>query len=283
MAHSLLRLTESVYNTPHCITPSSLSVILDYLENRNTGAEMVRYDSPPSTPKTQNSYPGGFGVLNVDGSLTYRPVMGACGEVNGTSYQSLIQETEAMAEAGVKTIVMEVTSGGGQAAHCFETANEIRAICDEHGIKLIGYADEMAASAAYALITVCDVVIANPSASIGSVGAVVALLDDSKAMDRAGLKRIFITSGESKVPFDADGSFKQSFLDDIQSRVDELNAEFTAHVSKYTGLDTETIRSFEAKVFTAKEALKLGLINSVMTNKEFAQYVAQAIKEPNEA
>jgi ClpP class serine protease len=283
MAHSLLRLTESVYNVPHCITPSSLTVVLDYLENRNNGAELARYDDKPKQPAQAQTYPGGFGVLSVDGSLTYKPVMGACGELNGTSYQSLINQTEAMAAAGVKTIVMEVASGGGQAAHCFETANEIRAICDENGINLIGYADEMAASAAYALISVCDVVIANPSAQVGSIGCVVALLDDSKAMDRAGLKRIFITSGESKVPFDADGSFKKSFLEDIQARVDMLNEDFTSHVSQYTGLDAKTIRSFEAKVFTAQEALKLGLINSVMTNKEFAQYVAQAIKEPNEA
>jgi len=35
-AHSLIRLQESVYNTPHLITPDSLAPILDYLALRNS-------------------------------------------------------------------------------------------------------------------------------------------------------------------------------------------------------------------------------------------------------
>lgn len=285
MSHSLLRLSSRVYNTPHLITRESLSVILDYLDSRNSLE--FRLDASTETPAgavnivAETPAPD-VGLLRVDGSLTYKPVMTMCGEA-GTSYQSLVRQTEDLIAAGVKTIVMEVSSGGGEASHVFETANEIRTLCDDNNIKLIGYADTMAASAAYALISVCDVVIANPSAQVGSIGCVVALLDTSVAMEKAGLKRIFVTSGESKVPFDDKGAFKKSFLDDIQTRVDELNEDFTAHVSQYTGLAPKTITGFEAKVFSAKESVELGLISAVMTNKEFAQYVAQSTKESNEA
>lgn len=284
--HSLFRLSSRVHNTPHLITPDALTVILDYLEDRNSPefrlgvSERVLADA--STEDDVPNYSNGVGVLLVDGSLTYKPVMTMCGEV-GTSYQTLVQRTEQFISAGARTIVMEVSSGGGEASHVFEAANEIRALCDDNNVRLIGYADTMAASAAYALISVCDVVVANPSAQVGSIGCVVALLDTSAAMDKAGLKRIFITSGESKVPFADDGTFKKSFLNDIQARVDALNDEFTAHVSRYTGLDDKTIKGLEAKVFDAKTAQSIGLINSVMTTKEFAQYVAHVTKEPNEA
>lgn len=282
--HSLLRLSSRVYNTPHLITRESLSVILDYLDSRNSlEFRMDSTESPMSGPSLEAEQPAPtVGLLRVDGSLTYKPVMTMCGEA-GTSYQSLVAQTEQLIAQGVKTIVMEVSSGGGEASHVFETANDIRSLCDDNNIKLIGYADTMAASAAYALISVCDVVIANPSAQVGSIGCVVALLDTSVAMEKAGLKRIFVTSGESKVPFDDKGAFKQSFLDDIQARVDELNDEFTAHVSKYTGLSPKTITGFEAKVFSAQESVKLGLVNKVMTTKEFAQFVEQLSKETNEA
>lgn len=274
--HALLRLSASVYNTPHLITADSFAVILDYLDARNEAGISLKYDAPE--PKTQpKPYTESLGVLQVDGSLTYKPVMTMCGAA-GTSYQSLVDQVEEMAEAGVKTIVMQVSSGGGEAGHCFETAEAIRAICDEAGIQLIGYADTVAASAAYALIAVCDEVIANPSAVLGSIGCVVALLDQSKALEQAGLKRIFVTSGESKVPFAEDGSFKQEFLDEIQEDVNRLNADFTAHVSKYTGLDAKTIIGFQAKVFNAKEAVKLGLANKVMTNKQFTSYVVKLHK-----
>lgn len=273
--HSLFRLASKVYNTPHLITPDSLSVVLEYFERRNSSEfRLDSYDAPyTESDSEEKPYANGLGVLRVDGSLTYKPVMTMCGEV-GTSYQSLVNQVEEMAEAGVKTIVMEVTSGGGEASHVFQTCEDIRAICDANGIELIGYADTVAASAAYALISICDVVVANPSASLGSIGCVVALLDTSKAMEQAGLKRIFVTSGKSKVPFAEDGSFKESFLEELQSDVDRLNAEFSEHVSKYTGLSVETIVGMEAKVFNAKEAMKLGLCNAVMTNKEFTRFVA---------
>lgn len=279
MAHELLRLTQSIWNQPHLITPQAFNVILDYLDTRNTvGVQMAGKNDYGDAPVArEKSYANGMGVLRIDGSLTYRPVMTMCGEA-GTSYQSLVAQVEEMAEAGVRTIVMEVTSGGGEAGHCFQTAEDIRAICDEHDIKLIGYADTLAASAAYGLICVCDEVIANPSADVGSIGCVVALMDTSKAMAQAGLRRIFITSGESKVPFAEDGSFKQEFLDDIQESVDKLNAQFAAHVSKYTGLPVDAIMGLEAKCFDADVALSHGLVNRLMTNKQFIAYVADVHK-----
>lgn len=274
MKHGLPRLRAKVLNTPHLITADAFSVILDYLDARNQ-ADFVRLDWDNEGPaaEAENFYQDGFGVLRVDGSLTYRPVMTACGEV-GTSYSQLVSQVEEMASAGVRTIVMEVTSGGGEASHCFQSAEEIRNICDDKNIRLIGYADTSACSAAYALISVCDEVIANPDAGLGSIGCVIALTDTSKAYEQAGLKRIFITSGANKVPFAEDGSFKKEFLEELQDDVNRLNNQFAEHVSRYTGLDTEFIKGLEAGVFDAAKAVELGLATAVMTNKEFATYVA---------
>lgn len=271
-AHSLHRLLGGLYNTPHLVTQESFDVILDYLVTRNT--DTFKF----SATDEDYSRPVGYhnkrvGVLEVSGSLSYKPVMTMCGEA-GTSYQSLIAQVEEMADAGVKTIIMEVSSGGGEASHAFETANDIRAIADANGIELIGYADTLACSAAYALMVICDEVVANPSSTVANIGCVVCLMDSSKAMEQAGLKRIFITSGEHKVPFSTDGSFKQEFLDEIQADVNRLNTEFASHVSTYTGLSVETIMGFQAKAFNADEALSLGLVNAVMTSKQFAAHVA---------
>lgn len=274
-SHSLTRLSSKVYNTPHLITPQAFNVILDYLDKRNAvGIEPFTAEASVISAPVNAARKETLGYISVDGSLTYRPVMTLCGEA-GTSYQSLVEQTQELADAGVKRIVMEINSGGGEASHVFQAANDIRAICDDNGIELIGYADTLACSAAYALGCVCDQLIANPSADIGSIGCVVALLDTSKAMSNAGLKRIFVTSGANKVPFDADGSFKEAFLEEIQADVDRLNDEFAAHVSQYTGLSVDTIKGFEAGVYHAQAALERGLVNAVMTNKEFGQFIAQ--------
>lgn len=283
--HSLFRVASEVWNTPHLITPEAFRVVTDYFSSRN--AKDFRFDPIyPNDPDGDDDIEpddddkptilnNNVGLLIVDGSLTYKPVVTMCGEV-GTSYQSLVEQMEELAEAGCKTVVMQVSSGGGQGSHCFETANDLRSIADNNGMTMIGYADEYACSAAYALLCVCDTVIANPSSEVGSIGVLIALMDQSKALEQAGLKPIFITAGEEKVPYANDGSFKQSFLDELQADVDRLNAEFVAHVSKYTGLDPKTIRGFQARSFDGATAVSLGLANAVMTNREFAAFVAQA-------
>lgn len=284
--HSLFRLASTIYNTPHLIVPESFKVVHDYFSRRNDqGFKLMDWhdeegDGPPEDDEDAGLTADDIGLLTVDGSLTYKPVMTMCGEV-GTSYQSLVNKTQEMADAGVRTIVMQVTSGGGQADHAFESAQAIRDICDENDITMIGYADGMACSAAYALICVCDQVVANPSAELGSIGVLVALMDTSKAMEKAGLKPIFITAGDSKVPYDADGSFKQEFLDEIQADVDRLNVDFAMHVSAHTGLSPDSIMGLQANTFDAKTAVSKGLANAVMTTKQFATYVAQVHSQGN--
>ena len=245
--------------------------ILDYLENR-TSLELS--DTQLEKCDTNIFLSKGISVINVDGALTHKPVKGVCGEVAGCSYTGLLKEVEYSIESGASTIVLDISSPGGQASHIGEYAQEIRNICDTTGTSLTAYVDEMACSAAYWLACICDEVIANPDAITGSIGAVVALTDVSKAMDNAGVKRVFITSGSSKVPFAEDGSFKQEFLTKIQKDVDMLNDKFAEHVSKYTGLAVEDIKALNAETFNADEALEIGLINSIMTNSEFAAYIS---------
>ena len=290
MSHQLFRLTQSIWNKPHLITPQAFDVVLNYLDYRNgLYHKLIIQDSedsvdiPEPSPDDlddfdESSLP--VAVINVSGSLTYKPVMTMCGEV-GTSYESLEDQVEDAIEDGATTIVLNFASGGGEAAHAFETADNIRNMCTEAGVALLGYADEYACSAAYLLAVVCDELYANPSATLGSIGCVVALLDTSKAMEMEGYKRVFITSGTNKVPFDLDGSFKESFLEEIQVSVDKLNAQFTDHVAKYTGIDPQVIRDFEASCFDAEDSLANNLISGIMTNKEFVQYVVSKQGAPN--
>lgn len=310
MAHQLLRLTETIYNTPHLITSEAFKVALDYLTERNSTSFMLprkktgklvpgvapdgSLDPDPEAAEDEDTVAGNdkdydsndnnsskimpsFGMLSVEGSLTYKPLMTECGQV-GVSYKDLSESVEDMIEAGVTTIAMCIDSGGGQADGCFETASDIRQMCDDADVKLIGYVDTMACSAAYALAVVCDQLILNPSATVGSIGCVVALMDTSKAMEMAGLKQIFVTSGDNKVPFAADGSFKQEFLEQIQKDVDNLNSQFEQHVSSYSELSIADIRKMQAQVYNAKDAVAMGLATNIMTNKQFAAYAADIHK-----
>lgn len=278
----VLRLTQSLHNTPHLITQQGMDVIFDYLDRRNLGVsfevgENGEYEDDDEG-KQKPTKVGKVGIINVHGSLTYKPRESLCGEAS-CSYIGIMEQARMLVDLGVTTIVMDMATPGGQGSHCFEYSNALRNFCDEYEIELIAYIDEMACSAGYAYACIADEVIINPSADTGSIGVVVALLDTSKAMAQAGYKRIYVTAGANKVPFAEDGSFKQEFLNDVKKQVDLLNEEFATHVSKHTGLSVEEVLGFEAKVFSASEAKEKGLVNSIMTHEEFSAYIATKQKK----
>jgi signal peptide peptidase SppA len=268
-AHKVERLiAEKINNKPLLITEDSLIPILDYLENRKeaaiSGDTSERYNQPIIAENVA--------MIPVSGSLSYEKTwLGAmCGM---TSYQQLLEDVEEVLSYGIKTIVLDVDSGGGEAYSCFSTAEAIRNRVDAAGATLITYIDGMSASAAYALTAVSDEVIINPMAQAGSIGVLIRLMDQSEALKQAGLKPIFITSADSKVPFDTEGSFKKEFLEELQESVDELHTQFVNHVASYRNITPESVNSMNAKVFSAKKAVELGLVDKIMTQDEFAAYL----------
>jgi ClpP class serine protease len=272
--HKLLRLAASLRNRPHLISKTAFQEVEAYLSARNAG--MLDFPQEPEPEDTEDAPTGevvnGIGCITIHGPLTYRTSgwEALCG---GFSYEMLLEQAEELIEAGAKTIVIDADSGGGEAYGCFESANELRAMCNDSGIRLLGYIDGSACSAMYGLICVCDEVVINPFGDAGSIGVLIALYNDSKALEQEGYERTFITDGTDKVPFADDGSWREGFLEDLQTRVSELGDEFRAHVSKYTGLSVQAIKDTQAKVYSAQDALSMGLVNKIMTRSEFIDYV----------
>lgn len=282
--NKILRFTSELLSRPQLITPEGFEVVKDYLEARNAGnldKPLLWYDNEDDTsankPKANYDVKAGVGVLNVHGSLTARPVNTLCGEV-GTSYQAILDQTDEMLAAGIKTIVMHVSSGGGEAYSCFSSIDQFRAMVDEAGATVYGYADGLAASAAYAWFCACDEGYAHADSETGSIGVVCSLVDDSKYLEKEGFKRIYVHAGESKVPYAEDGSIRKEFIADLQYKIDALYENFVGHVAKYTGLSDKIIKGTEAKTFLSKDALKIGLIDGIKTEQEFQSYVATKIK-----
>lgn len=289
MQRPVHRLLADLYNKPHLISAQSFRAITSYLDIRNSGMLAQIIPSDPDNdgdndnggndPDKDRIVPG-FAVLDIHGSLTNKPVQTMCGEV-GTSYASLKDNVAAAIQAGCHTVAFDISSGGGEAFNCFQTADEIRKMADDAGVYLISYVEDCAASAAYALCVMSDEVVCHPQGQVGSIGVLIALYNNSAQLANEGITRTFVTAGANKIPFDANGEFRDDFIASLQDSVDALYGEFCAHVSKYTGLSLEAVQATEASMFRANKALEMGLINSIMTNEQFAQYLTTRNKEPS--
>lgn len=280
MAHELLRIKSKLQNTPHLVDQNTFTQIMEYLESRSMAdAEIV-------TPEMKSGGGGGgryddnynpdtkTGVMYIDGPLSYKPVTVFGFECGGTSYMGLKEQMELLVQKGATTVAMIADSGGGEAHGMMDTGNYIRKLADDNGIKLIAYVDGVSASACYGLTCIADEIILSADSMVGSIGVLIQLVNDSEALKKAGYERTFITAGADKVPFDADGAFTESFKERLQSQVDTLYEGFTAHVAQHRGITVEAVKSTEAQVFLAQEAIDLGLADSIMTVEDFYTYLA---------
>lgn len=209
-----------------------------------------------------------LGILNIEGTTTYRstPFEAMCGM---TSYQRLERTMKAQLAEGAKTVLLYVDSGGGEAYGMIETAQNLRALADAGGAKIIAYVDGTSGSAGYGLTAIADEVIANPSARVGSIGVVVSLMNNSKQLEKEGLERIYLYKGNNKVALDSDGNFSESFLNTIDEMITESYRDFTSHVASARGMSVQQVVDTQASVYTADKALKVGLVDKVMTRSDF--------------
>jgi len=276
----LLRLTSILYNTPHLMLPASLERVFTYLDDRNNHAELaVQLEKKPKERNVQYVAETQVGVLSVSGPLTYIEYEAMCGEQN-SSYQQIVDDFDKLCSMGARTIVMDVDSPGGMAYGMTETGRYLRKKADEKGIQLVAYVDGLSASAAFGLSVAAHEIIANPDAELGSVGVVVKLRNMNKAMNNAGVEDTYIYAGDSKIPFKEDGSFREDFLADIQYKVDALYQQFTEYVADMRGIDVGVVKSTQAKVLLAQDAIGIGFADKVMTREDFSNYLADLVEKP---
>lgn len=278
--HSLARIKGSLVNTPHLIEQNSFNSIMEYVNKRIEGdAEIIPklMEDDDKEYKKEDFYlyndDTKTGVLQVDGPITLKTTgwEALCG---GTSCQMLKEQMEYFVDKGAKTVAMFVSSGGGEARGIFDAAQHIRKLADDNGIKIIAYTETIAASAAYALPAIADEFIAASDADIGSIGVLIQILNNSKALEKDGYERVFIVSDEEKIPFAKDGSFREEWLNDLQSQVYVIKDKFVEHVSHYRPMTAQQVKDTKARVFMAEEALQLGLIDKIMNVEEFYDYLA---------
>lgn len=279
-------LLSKVYNKPLLITLDELQPIADYLSNPDRVASLKIEQENSTAPKlesfqNESQYNKALlkhldinpetmtGVLHIDGVLVNREgsMNSQCVEL--TSYQGLKKKFEMQVEQGIKSCVLMISSGGGEAFGAWSTATYIKKLAKENNIKLTSYINGNACSAAYVWAVVADEIVSHPMGSSGSIGVVVQLYNDSKMLEKAGVERSFVYAGGNKIPFDKEGNFTEKFVSDLQNDVDKTYMRFVNHVVSNTNLSESQVIATNASVFSADDSLELGLINKIMELEDF--------------
>ena len=267
--------------------PLHLSNMAAVLRRWSTGAQaspevMAEVQAAQAARKAKTSavLGGGIAVLSLGGIIA--PKASAVDEVSGggtTSLQQFGQAfDEAVADNSIGAIILMFDTPGGSVVMTPETASKVMQARNSKPI--YGYVENLCASAGYWIASACTELYATPSSSIGSIGVYTSHIDESGAMEKAGLKQEFISAGVYKVEGNSNGPLSPEGRAFTQSQIDSFYTMFTGAVAKGRGVPVANVRSGygQGRCLLAESALAEGMINGICSFEDVVSKARKAIK-----
>src|SRR5579875_2742647 len=219
----------------------------------------------------------GIAVIPIQGVLTKKDswisALSGC-----SSYERIggyLQD--AVNDAAVRAILLQVDSPGGETTGCLELSDSIYSLRSAKPIWAV--ADDFAFSAAYALTSAADRIFVTRMGAVGSVGVVVLHVEDSTFNDEQGFKYTYIFAGDKKVDANPHEPLSERAGTDIQSEGDRQYEQFVATVARNRGVDPEQIVATQAGIFFGEGAVPL-LADEVGTFEDAFMALRRTTGEP---
>lgn len=228
----------------------------------------MSWDDDDDELDTNRCYPviDGVALIPVVGTLLHRDAYSYWGG-RLPSYQAIADMIEdAVTDANVTAVLLDVDSPGGVAAGCLDFAE---AIAKMRGIKPIWASiNEFGCSAAYAIASACDKIVLGKSGRVGSIGVVATHFDVTAAMEKWGEKVTYLYKGAHKI----DGAWGLALSDQARAAfmegIEAQYQRFCEVVAANRGLTVEAVRKTEAAIYQGEDAVKAGLADEIMTQQE---------------
>jgi ClpP class serine protease len=164
-----------------------------------------------------------------------------------------------MNRADVQTVVFHFNTPGGAAAGVADSAQCMLDLAAS-GRKLIAYCDE-ACSGGMWLAAACDEIHCGQSAMLGSISAMCAILDESKAFEMEGLQMQVFTDGALKGAGIEGTSLTPAQRSDIQARVEHIGSMFKTFMqTRRPGITPELM---QGQWFYGDQAVANGLADAI--------------------
>jgi signal peptide peptidase SppA len=205
----------------------------------------------------------GTAIISISGPLTKR--MGLTSFLfGGTSYIEIKNAFKtALSDDEVNSILLRIDSPGGVVNGLDDTVDMI---FENRGRKrVVAYADGMMASAAYAIGSAADEVLAGPSAMVGSIGVLMVHEDWSKWNERVGIDVTYLTAGRYKALGNPDEPLSDLAKETFKAELNYLYSIFVDTVARNRDVEASTVLSdmADGRIFIGQQAVDAGLVDGV--------------------
>lgn len=162
----------------------------------------------------------------------------------------------------IKGILLIIDSPGGTLGASVEIADIIKDL--NESIPVVAYVQGTMASGSYYAGMYANTIVANRGSMIGSIGVIFNGYNIKDLMDKIGIKSQSLAAGEFKEAGTFTREWSQKEKEYLNKLLNQQYEMFITDVSNARNLDPDNYKSFaEGKIFSAYEALNLGLIDMV--------------------
>lgn len=273
---SYARILERCLNTPLNIEASKLElltseVFINLLVNESA---IDRTQKTPEPVQNNLVLPKGVRRISVNGSLVNKNGAGASGV---TSYAGIRNQISYIisdlldSEVTDKptTVLFDIASSGGESAGNFPLSDLIHSLPEKYGLKTVAFTDSTAASAAYAIFSACQETYAVDTATLGSIGTLLSLVDVTQADKKMGVKYEIMRSKEDKATYNPHEEISDKVRAEARTMLKVWDDKFNNTIHKYIPkLSIDDIVALKGKSFPATQAKELGLVQHIVSSIE---------------
>ena len=210
-------------------------------------------------------------VIELKGEIAYG---------NDASADSVLTAMKnAFEDSGAKGVVLLINSPGGSPVQAGIIYDEMRRMRAKYKKPLYAVVEESCASAAYYVAAGADKIYVDKASLVGSIGVLMDGFGFTGTMEKLGVERRLLTSGDNKGFLDPFSPMSESQRAHAQQMLDQIHAQFIDEVKKGRGerLKTETPELFSGLFWTGQRSVELGLADQ-LGNLDFV--AREVIKAP---
>ncbi len=205
------------------------------------------------------------GVLYIEGEIT---------PAKSQEFVSLL--SQAREDPRVGAILVRIESPGGEVAPSQEM---YRALMDARGKKrLVASIGSVGASGGYYVASAANEIYADPGSITGSIGVLFAYPQLQQLLKKIGIGKVVIKSGRYKdiaSPFRRPTPQEEAIL---QGVVNDIYRQFVKDIARARGMKEKEVEALaDGRIFTGRQALKLGLVDGLKTQEEVIRYLSRDV------
>ena len=173
---------------------------------------------------------------------------------------------KAFAVKKITHVAISINSPGGSPVQSHLIYSYIRQLAEKNKVKVIIFAEDVAASGGYFIACAGDEIYANSSSIIGSIGVISASFGFKDLIQKIGVERRVYTAGKNKSTLDPFKEEKPEDIERIKKLQLELHSDFINLVKKSRGSklkDPDKNNTFTGEFWSGSTSLKLGLVDGI--------------------